>query len=168
MPETLDDAKLEIERQKLEIERQKLRLDTTKAKWATFSIGVPIVVVAATIVWGVVSSQTQARQALRLEAMRTIMSTDIRDMQVARASFMREFFKIDLGEDFFKDLGKFTNPEQANVIAKVRFIETVASRGLNPEETARLFNILFEKDWWASDPKILEVLSAASKRLTEK
>ena len=72
MPETLDDAKLEMERQKLEIEgqklaieRQKLNLEITKAKWGTVSIGVPILVVAATIIWGLVSSQTEARQALR-------------------------------------------------------------------------------------------------------
>ena len=58
MPEILDDPKLEMERQKLEIEgqklaieRQKLNLEITKAKWATVSIGVPILVVAATIMW---------------------------------------------------------------------------------------------------------------------
>ena len=87
-------------------------------------------------------------------------------MQVARASFMREFFKIDLGEDFLKDLKSFEKPEGPNVLAKVRFLETVASRGLNPEETAKLFQILFENDWWASEPKVLVVLSEASKRQT--
>jgi hypothetical protein len=175
MPETLDDPKLEMERQKLEIEsqklaieRQKLNLETTKAKWATVSIGVPILAVTLTIIWGLVASQTQARQALRLEAMKTIMATDIFDMQVSRATFLRDFFKTDLGEDFLKDLDRFRTPDGPDVLAKVRFLDTVASRGLNPEETAKLVQILFPAHKWAALPDVLAILSAASKRTPEK
>ena len=115
-----------------------------------------------------VASQTQARQALRLEALKTIMSTDIFDMRVARASFLRDFLKTDLGDDFLKDLDRYRTPDGPDVLAKVRFIEAVAPRGLNPEETAKLVQILFPADKWASQPDVLAILSAASKRPPEK
>jgi hypothetical protein len=166
MSETSDieDAKLEIERQKLAIERQKLDLEIVKAKWTSLSIIVPVIVVAATIVWGMIATRTQADLTFRLEAAKSVMAAETFGEQVSRAAFLRDNFPDELGSDFLKKLDIQAFPDAPNIGPKFQFINLIAARGLNPEETAELYHIMYPTDEWSWQKNVQVLLSRASSR----
>jgi hypothetical protein len=175
MPEesAIKQAKLELERQKLAIEEKKLgiegkklHLEIVKAKWTAVSIVLPVLVIAATITWGVIATRLQAKLTFQLEAAKTVMTADTYADQVTRATFLRDNFPDQLGDDFLKKLDLRDFPDAPNVAAKIRFVDLIAARGLTPEETAELYHILFSDDdsWWRRD-EVLAILSKSSIRM---
>jgi hypothetical protein len=69
-----EEKKLKIELDKLVLEREKFDLEKRTAVLTAFSSVIPVLVVAATIVWGVVSSREQANLNFKLEAAKTVMA----------------------------------------------------------------------------------------------
>jgi hypothetical protein len=114
---------LRIERDKLALEREKFGLERKKAVWTAASVVVPALAVAATVLWGVVSSREQAALNFRLEAAKTVMSAKTYGEEVSLATFLRENFPSQLGPDFFPKLHIEEFPDAPNVQARADFVQ---------------------------------------------
>jgi hypothetical protein len=154
----------EIEKLKLEIEKQKLSNEVIRTKWTIISIGVSSLSIIATIVWGVYSLGQQAKSAFQLEAAKAVMAVRTYGDQVSQASFLRENFPEQLGESFFPMLDIKTFPDARNVSAKMEFMKLIVSSGLNAEETAKLYNVLYPDDKWAQTEPLQTLLKQATAR----
>jgi hypothetical protein len=162
---SVEDARIEIEREKLAIERKKLDLEIAKAKWTSISIAVPVVVVFLSVAFGMYGNKMQAAQSFRLEAVKAVVTAETEAELVTRATFLREQFPEELGPGFLRNLRLSDFDDAPNVLAKFRFIRFVAPQGLNAHETAQLYHYLFPRDdrWWRSE-EVKELLLKATDR----
>ena len=108
-----DALKLEIARDTLALEREKFELEKKKVIWTAISVVVPVIAVAATIMWGIVSAREQAAASFKLEAEQAAASFTLEAAKAVMASknygdavslvtMLRENFPGRFGKEFFQ------------------------------------------------------------------
>ena len=164
-PNELEALKLGIEQDKLALEREKLELERKKSVWTAVLVVIPVIAVAATIIWGIVSSREQAALTFRLEAAKTVMATKTYGESVSQATFLRENFPDQLGQGFFPKLNMRDFRDAGNVAAKWNFMQYIASRGLTPAQAQVLYHLLYpDDDGWAYRDDVRQLLNQASNK----
>jgi hypothetical protein len=160
----LEERKLKIELDKLALERERFNLDRKASVITALSSVIPVIVIAATIAWGIISLKEQANSSLKLEAMKTVMATKTYGDAVSQATFLRENFPSELGKDFLSKLDIKNFPDAPNVSAKWNFMQYIAPRGLTPGQAQELYHLLYPlDDDWAYTNDVHRLLDQASK-----
>jgi hypothetical protein len=93
---------LDLERDKLELERAKLVVEKQKAAWTAIGIAVPIVVVAATVMFGVWSQYQKGRDDFALKSAEIIMAGSSPIATKNKAQALAALFPSQLPVDFAK------------------------------------------------------------------
>jgi hypothetical protein len=160
----LEAQKIKIELDKLALENKKFELEKRTAVLTAFSSVIPVIAVAATIAWGVLSLKEQANLNFRLEAAKTVMTTKNLGEAISKATFLRENFPEQLGNGFLSKLDQKTFPDAPNVAAKWDFMQYIAPRGLTPVQAQELYQLLYPDDEWAYRDDVRHLLDQASKK----
>ena len=169
-----DALKLEIARDTLALEREKFELEKKKVIWTAISVVVPVIAVAATIMWGIVSAREQAAASFKLEAEQAAASFTLEAAKAVMASknygdavslvtMLRENFPGRFGKEFFPTLNITDFPDARNVGAKWNFMQYIAARGLTPTQAQQLYHLLYPlDDDWAYRGDVRQLLDQAS------
>ena len=74
-----------------------------------------------------------------------------------------------LGSNFLANLDVKNFPDAPNVAAKFEFIKLLASRGMQPDDVAELWHLLYPDDdnWWNRE-EVRRLLSKAATRSVTK
>jgi hypothetical protein len=162
-PQNIEAQQLQIEYKKLELEERKLDLEKWKARWTIFSIAVPLLAVLGTIIYGLFSTAQQARITFQLEAAKEVMQSTSYGDAVSKAILFKEVFPDRLPPKFMDRLSLKEFPDAPNVSAKWNFLQVISARGLRPDQTAKLYRVLFpDDDHWSNSPGVNDVLAKSS------
>jgi len=143
----VEQEKLLIEREKLLVEREKLALERYKARWTAIGVGIPILVIAATVALGIWSQYQKGHDDFSLKAAEILLQSDSPDATKNKAAALQALFPSQLPADFAKSF----QPNQfgANTVPSQReLLQLMASR---PEDAVRILAMwksMFPGDEW--------------------
>jgi hypothetical protein len=111
----------------------------------------------ATVAYGFWSTNKQAEASLQLEAAKAVMQAPTPGDALARAETLKGMFPNTFDPDKISGVSDYYRME---------FMKLLASRGLNPNQTARLWGEIFENDEFATTPKLIEIITSGNSSST--
>jgi hypothetical protein len=147
----------------LDIELQKLTLERTKVRWTAISVMIPLLAAIGTVAFGIWSTRQQEQSSFQLEVAKSVMTASSPSEAIFRRDMLSRTFADRLPPKFLPkiDLTGIADKGPENADAKAHFVELVASRGMSPLETAKLWHSVF-KEPWSDDPDAMVIIEKAS------
>ena len=146
-----------------QIELAKLAVERQKVKWTAISVMVPLLAAIGTVAFGIWSTHEQEKFNFQLEAAKSVMQAPNLSEALGRTKLFTRLFADRLPEGFFRevDLTGIAQRGDPMLEPKAGFVNTVASKGLSPLETAQLWHAMFKEDW-SNNPEVMAIIEKSS------
>jgi len=140
-----------LELQRLEIEREKLRIERFKAWWTGFSILIPLLITAGTLLFNVQNQRAQARLDFKLKAAEILISspspTEARNKAAAMAKLFSEELPVNFGENFIP--AEYGAPKISD--SKKFLLTLIVEHPEQRNDIIEMWLKLSPSDTWAAD-----------------
>lgn len=165
-------SKLQIEREKLALERERLKVQTEGAeadrherKWTRLAIVVPIIGTLFTVAFGFWSTSEQAKQAVKLEVVKSVAQARSPMEAAGRAEFYSKLIPgtINMGKLSPNDVEAATYNDGNSAIqrSKKEFFASLPAE--TPLDTRlAIWRALFPNDAWPAEPALTAAMSGKS------
>src|ERR1700733_8321100 len=146
---TSTDDVASAEKLTLQIELEKLTIEKQKIKWTAISVMIPLLAAIGTVAYGIWNTHELEKANFQLEAAKSVMQAPSLSDSLGRAKLLTKLFPDKLPKNFFPeiDLTGIAIKGDTTLGPKANFVNAVASKGLSPLETARLWHSLLKEEW---------------------
>jgi hypothetical protein len=143
--------RLSLDRRTVEVAEETLRVQKRQVWIQAGAAVLPMMALIGTIAYGSWALQRQADEQFRLEIAKAIIQAPNPNNAVGRAAFYAKVFPGRMPPNLASKVS--VDEYSSDVDSRLDFLKTVADRGLTPEETARLWTVLFS-DEFARGPEV--------------